>query len=135
MLCSIKIFVKFLLKLIFQGVPLRLEIGPKDLDRGQITAVRRDTGEKLTIPLDVHDKDKQDIDDPLVNRIDKLLNQIQQDMLAKAEQEMKNNVIICRKWSDCAIHLAKKRLLLVPFCGRPSCEDNIKQDTARYEQN
>ncbi|VVC42792.1 WHEP-TRS domain,Prolyl-tRNA synthetase, class II,Proline-tRNA ligase, class II, C-terminal,Anticodon- [Cinara cedri] len=114
-----------------KGVPLRLEIGPKDLDRGQITAVRRDTGEKLSIPLDMHDKNNQNVQDLLVDKIHKLLEQIQQDMLAKAEQEMKNNVIICHKWSDCAINLAKKRLLLVPFCGRPSCEDNIKRDTAK----
>lgn len=114
----------------FQGVPLRLELGPKDIDKGQIVAVRRDNGEKLTIPLekgtDENGKDK------LVIKISELLNQIQQDMLAKAEKELKENVVLCRKWSECADHLAKKRLLLIPFCGRPICEDAIKRDTAKY---
>lgn len=111
-------------------MPLRLEIGPKDLDRGQIIAVRRDNGEKLTIPLDKCQTDESG-NDKLVINVVALLNQIQGDMLAKAEQELKENVILSRKWSECASHLAKKRLLLVPFCGRPVCEDAIKRDTAK----
>ncbi|XP_050061936.1 bifunctional glutamate/proline--tRNA ligase [Aphis gossypii] len=111
-----------------KGVPLRLEIGPKDLDRNQMVAVRRDSGEKLTISLEGCSKDN-DGNDKMVVRITELLNQIQQDMYAKAEKELKENVVICRKWSECAAHLAAKRLLLIPFCGRPNCEDNIKRDT------
>ncbi|XP_025207088.1 bifunctional glutamate/proline--tRNA ligase [Melanaphis sacchari] len=111
-----------------KGVPLRLEIGPKDLDRNQMVAVRRDNGEKLTIPLEGCSNDDGG-KDKMVERITELLNQIQRDMYAKAEKEMKENVVICRKWSECAAHLAAKRLLLIPFCGRPACEDNIKRDT------
>ncbi|KAL5237027.1 hypothetical protein ACI65C_004437 [Semiaphis heraclei] len=111
-----------------KGVPLRLEIGPKDLDRSQLVAVRRDNGEKITIPLEGRKKD-DGRNDKMVVRITELLNQIQQDMYAKAEQELKENVVICRKWSECAAHLAAKRLLLIPFCGRSICEDNIKRDT------
>ncbi|XP_060881992.1 bifunctional glutamate/proline--tRNA ligase-like isoform X2 [Metopolophium dirhodum] len=110
-----------------KGVPLRLEIGPKDLDRNQMVAVRRDNGDKLTIPLEGRPNDGGN--DKMVVRITELLNQIQQDMYNKAEQEMKENVVICRKWSECAAQLAAKRLLLIPFCGRPICEDNIKRDT------
>lgn len=108
---------------------MRIEIGPKDLDRGQLTAVRRDNGEKLTIPLEKGQKDEYN---KLAKRISELLFKIQQDMLSKAELELKNNVVLCRKWSECASHLAAKRLLLIPFCGRSSCEDNIKRDTAKY---
>jgi len=111
---------------------LRLEIGPKDLDREQMVAVRRDNGEKLTIPLEKCPKDDGG-NDKMVVRITELLNKIQQDMYDKAEQEMKDNVVICRKWSECAAHLAVKHLLLIPFCGRPICEDNIKRDTTLYE--
>ncbi|CAI6355965.1 unnamed protein product [Macrosiphum euphorbiae] len=110
-----------------KGVPLRLEIGPKDLDRNQMVAVRRDNGDKLTIPLEGRPNDGEN--DKMVIRITELLNQIQQDMYNKAEQEMKENVVICRKWSECAAQLAAKHLLLIPFCGRPICEDNIKRDT------
>lgn len=95
---------------------------------GQIIVVRRDNGEKLTVPLDKYESGN----DKLVNRIAELLTQIQNDMLAKAQKELEQNIIIVRQWSDCAIHLAKKRLLLIPFCGNPNCEDNIKRDTAKY---
>jgi len=108
-----------------------LEIGPKDLDRNQMVAVRRDNGDKLTIPLEGRPNDGGN--DKMVVRITELLNQIQQDMYNKAEQEMKKNVVICRKWSECAAQLAAKHLLLIPFCGRPICEDNIKRDTTLYE--
>lgn len=97
-----------------------------------MVAVRRDNGEKLTIPLEGRTKDDSG-NDKMVVRITELLNQIQQDMYAKAEQEMKENVVICRKWSECGAHLAAKRLLLIPFCGRPICEDNIKRDTTLYD--
>lgn len=108
---------------------MRLEVGPKDLDFGQIVAVRRDTGEKLSFSLD---KGQSNEKDQLVDNISKLLDKIQQDMLSKAELELKENIVLCRAWSECACNLAKKHLLLLPFCGRPSCEDNIKRDTAKY---
>lgn len=111
---------------------MRLEIGPKDLDRGQIIAVRRDTGEKLTLSLDIKGESGSD---KFVNTVSELLNQIQKDMLTKAEKELTENVVICRNWSECARNLAAKHLLLIPFCGRPSCEENIKQDTAKYVVN
>lgn len=116
----------------FQGVPLRLELGPKDLDNDQIVAVRRDTGEKLTLPLKKYYTDKSE-KDQLVNTINELLNQIQNDMLFKAEQELKENIVLCHNWVECVHHLAAKRLLMIPFCGQPSCEDNIKRDTAKYK--
>lgn len=109
---------------------MRLELGPKDLDCGQIIAVRRDTGKKITLPFDRCPTDNT-INDKLVKIVGELLDDIQQDMLAKAEHELNENVIICHKWSECVSHLAKKHLLLIPFCGRPTCEDNIKRDTAK----
>ena len=110
---------------------MRLELGPKDLDQEQIIAVRRDTGEKIIVPLDICQTDENG-NNMLVKRIGELLDQIQNDMLAKAEKELKNNIVICHKWPECFVHLAAKRLLLIPFCGRPTCEDNIKRDTAKY---
>lgn len=91
--------------------------------------MRRDNGEKLSIPLENSQTDGYN---KFVKKITELLDQIQQDMLTKAELELQQNVKLCRKWSECATNLALKHLLLIPFCGRPSCEDNIKRDTAKY---
>lgn len=66
-------FVKPFSFIIFlQGVPIRIELGPKDIEKKQLVAVRRDTGEKLTIPL----KDA-------VNEIEKLLKTIQEALYSK----------------------------------------------------
>jgi prolyl-tRNA synthetase len=56
-----------------KGVPLRIDLGPRDLAEGQATVVRRDTGEKLQIPLG-----------DVVGRIEPLLNEIQATMLGEA---------------------------------------------------
>src|SRR5256885_988719 len=56
-----------------RGVPLRLEIGPKDLEKSQVLVARRDTREKLGVPMD-----------GLVERIRALLDEIQQNLLARA---------------------------------------------------
>lgn len=56
-----------------KGVPLRIEVGPRDLAAGQVTLVRRDRGEKQPVPLD-----------EVVARVPGLLEQIQVDMLAQA---------------------------------------------------
>jgi prolyl-tRNA synthetase len=56
-----------------KGVPLRIDLGPRDLAEGQATVVRRDTGEKLQIPLG-----------DVVGRIEPLLNEIQAAMLGEA---------------------------------------------------
>jgi prolyl-tRNA synthetase len=56
-----------------KGVPLRIDLGPRDLAEGQATVVRRDTGEKLPVPLG-----------DLPGRVEPLLNEIQAAMLGEA---------------------------------------------------
>lgn len=56
-----------------KGVPVRIEVGPRDLKEGNVTIVRRDTGEKRTVPVD-----------EVGHRIENLLPQIQADLLAGA---------------------------------------------------
>lgn len=55
-----------------QGVPVRIELGPKDIKQNQVVAVRRDTGVKLNIKRDV-----------VVQDIEKLLNEIQRALYDK----------------------------------------------------
>ncbi|KAH8330885.1 hypothetical protein KR067_008655 [Drosophila pandora] len=106
-----------------KGVPLRLEVGPKDLKAQQLVAVRRDTGEKITIPLaDVEKK------------IPALLEAIHESMLAKAQLDMSSHTKTVTNWSDFVGFLEQKNILLSPFCGEISCEDKIKADSARGEE-
>ena len=60
-----------------KGVPLRVEIGPKDIEAGQCVAVRRDNGEKITVALD-----------ELEARIPELLEAVQQGLFDKAKRNL-----------------------------------------------
>ncbi|XP_017113713.1 bifunctional glutamate/proline--tRNA ligase isoform X1 [Drosophila elegans] len=106
-----------------KGVPLRLEVGPKDLKAQQLVAVRRDTGQKITIPLAEVEK-----------KIPALLETIHETMLAKAQEDMTSHTKKVTNWTDFCAFLEQKNILLAPFCGEISCEDKIKADSARGEE-
>ncbi|RCI03058.1 hypothetical protein CU098_001028, partial [Rhizopus stolonifer] len=103
-----------------RGVPLRLEVGPKDLEKNQVTCVRRDTGAKFSVSLD-----------NLEAGIKEALDTIQNDMYQKAKNKMEESIIRVNKWEDFVPTLNNKKLLLVPWCDRTECEDDIKERSAK----
>lgn len=105
-----------------KGVPIRIEIGPKDLSAKQLVAVRRDTGEKITIPLA-----------DVAARIPALLTEIQNNLLAKATKDLTDNIKQTKNFGDFCKALDKNALLLSPFCGDEECEGRIKAESARDE--
>lgn len=107
-----------------KGIPLRLEMGPKDLKAQQFVAVRRDTGEKLTIAMS-----------DAATKIPALLKEIQKSMYNKAKKEFDDHIKLVHSWSDFVGSLAKKCLLLTPFCGDEDCEKQIKDNSASNEND
>ncbi|XP_014254259.1 bifunctional glutamate/proline--tRNA ligase [Cimex lectularius] len=105
-----------------KGVPLRIEIGPKDIQKAEIVAVRRDTLGKTSIPM----KDA-------VSRIASLLETIQSALLQKATDDLNNHMVVCKDWKSFCEHLDNNNIIQAPFCGEIDCEDNIKTDSARNE--
>ncbi|GFO21484.1 bifunctional glutamate/proline--tRNA ligase [Plakobranchus ocellatus] len=103
-----------------KGVPVRLELGPRDLKENQVVAVRRDTGVKSTLPQD-----------KLTETLTALMEEIQSALYAKAKKELDENLTVSHDWSDFCNGLDKKKLIQAPFCGAPACEDKIKKDSAR----
>ncbi|XP_044264891.1 bifunctional glutamate/proline--tRNA ligase [Tribolium madens] len=103
-----------------KGVPIRVELGPKDIEKKQIVAVRRDTGEKITLPRET-----------AIEKLQNLLDDIQKSLLQKAAKDMKSHTILLKDWSQFAASLDKKNMILAPFCGEISCEDRIKAESAR----
>ncbi|KAG1381067.1 hypothetical protein G6F61_003493 [Rhizopus arrhizus] len=103
-----------------RGVPLRLEIGPKDLEKNQVFCARRDTGEKFSISIDNLEQGVKDA-----------LETIQNDMYTKAKKKMDESIVRVSKWEDFVPTLNQKKLLLVPWCDRMECEDDIKERSAR----
>lgn len=98
-----------------QGVPLRLEIGPKDIEKGSVLSVRRDTSTKESLPLA-----------DITSTIPALLEQIQKDMFNKAKAEVDTRRIVVEKWEDLVPVLDKKNTAILPWCETPDCEDEIK---------
>lgn len=105
-----------------KGVPIRVELGPKDLKSMQFVAVRRDTGEKLTITRA-----------SAVTEIPQLLEKIHENMLAKATKDLKDHLKITKEWKELTTFLDAKNLILAPFCGEIPCEEKIKADSARED--
>lgn len=105
-----------------KGVPIRIELGPKDLKSMQFVAVRRDTGEKLTIGRAGATKE-----------IPALLEKIHQNMLAKATKDLNDHMKITKEWKELTTHLDAKNIIMAPFCGDIPCEEKIKADSARED--
>ncbi|XP_057662757.1 bifunctional glutamate/proline--tRNA ligase [Diorhabda carinulata] len=105
-----------------KGVPVRVELGPKDIEKNQLVAVRRDTGEKLTI-------NRKDA----VSKLHNILDDIQINLFKKACDDLNSHKVIVTDWSQFGPALDKKNIILAPFCGEISCEDKIKADSTRDE--
>lgn len=103
-----------------KGVCIRVELGPKDLEKSQIVACRRDTGEKLNLSLG-----------SASGSLAKLLEEIQASLYSKAKQAMDSHQAQVTSWQEFLSKLNDKYTLVAPFCGRPACEDNIKKDSVR----
>ncbi|KAJ3074253.1 ribose-phosphate pyrophosphokinase 1, partial [Quaeritorhiza haematococci] len=103
-----------------RGVPLRLEVGPKDLAKNTARAVRRDNGTSTNLPLDT-----------LSTAVKSLLETIQSDMFAKAKAERDEHLVRLEAWDNFVETLDRKCLVLVPWCERIECEDDVKERSAR----
>lgn len=105
-----------------KGVPIRVELGPKDLADGKFVAVRRDNGQKESYDL-VNG----------VQQIENLLQLIQKDMFDRASKLLNDNTTTTESWSVFLEKLDMKSIIMAPFCGRPDCEDQIKKDSTKED--
>ncbi|KYN04470.1 Bifunctional aminoacyl-tRNA synthetase, partial [Cyphomyrmex costatus] len=103
-----------------KGVPIRLEVGPKDLLKNQVTVVRRDNSQRTAIEI---------CNDNIIAPLTSILNDVQRQLLSRARSELNEHIKQVEKWSNFNPELNKKNLLLAPFCGDPACEDKIKEDS------
>jgi prolyl-tRNA synthetase len=102
-----------------RGVPLRLELGPKDIEKNQCVAVRRDNRNKLFIPLD-----------EIERRIPELLDEIQADMLEKARDMRDKKTYICRTIDEFITTCEETPgFIKAMWCGNEACEEEIKEKT------
>lgn len=101
-----------------RGVPLRIEIGPRDVKAQQVVLVRRDTGEKCTVPVrDVQEK------------VGEMLETIQNDLFRKARRFLEENTVDAREYEDLKRKIEDKKMVRVSWCGSAECETVIKDET------
>ena len=95
-------------------MPIRIEVGPRDVVNNTVRLVRRDNGEKQDVSM-------QDA----TFRVVSLLGDIQASMLARAERERDAGVMRAEDWETFACALAAKRLALSPSCSSAACEEEV----------
>ena len=103
-----------------RGVPLRLEVGPKDIEKGQVVLVRRDTREKTFVAM-------EELDD----RVQELLQTIQQDMLEKARIARDEKTYVAHSLAEFEKILEETPgFIKAMWCGDRACEEAIKEKTS-----
>lgn len=101
-----------------KGVSLRLEIGPRDIENGVATAVRRDTHEKIQIKLN-----------NIVNEVDSLLKDIQVNMYKTALENLNNSISESNDFDEMVSMVNNKKIVLTYHCANKDCEEEIKNKT------
>ncbi|MBN3284282.1 SYEP ligase, partial [Polyodon spathula] len=103
-----------------KGVPVRVEVGPRDMKSSQFVAVRRDTGDKLTIK-----------EDEAENRMRDLLEEIQTNLYTRASNDLKKHMVVADSMEQFQKEMDQGKIVQIPFCGGIECEDWIKKTTAK----
>jgi prolyl-tRNA synthetase len=108
-----------------RGVPLRLEIGPKDIEKAQVLLARRDTREKIGVPMD-----------GLAARVLDLLDDVQRTLFARALAFREEHTQEAGNYEAFKAAMdGRPGFVLAPWCGTAPCEAQIKTDTQATIRN
>ena len=102
-----------------KGVPVRIEIGPRDLKQQQVTVVRRDICQKIAVK-----------EEEVVGAVEKLLVEIQHNLYAKARVGLEEKTTAVKEYEEFKKVLCEKGgFLKAAWCGGADCEARIKDET------
>ena len=102
-----------------KGVPVRVELGPKDIEKGQCVIVRRDNREKIIVALE-----------NLEETIAKTLQDIHDAMYDRALQNLKEKTFVATTHEE-FLDIAKNKpgFIKAMWCGETACEEKLKEET------
>ena len=103
-----------------RGVPLRIELGPKDMANEVCVIARRDTGAKEVVPWS-----------NLVSRVAELLDQVQKDLYSKAKETFSGCLEQVTSWDDFMAALDRKHMILAPWADEKDIEESVKVRSAK----
>ena len=102
-----------------RGVPLRVEIGPKDIEKKQVVIVRRDTGEKENLAQA-----------SMIKKVPEILKEIQKNMFEMALKFQQENTHEVKDYEEFkAVMKSKKGFIKAFWCESQDCEEKIKEET------
>lgn len=102
-----------------RGIPIRIELGPKDIEKNQCVIVRRDTREKTIVSLD-NVKDKAE----------DILTVMQKEMLERAREHREKHTRIAKTYEEFCDTIEKEQgFIKAMWCGDEACENKIKEET------
>ena len=100
------------------GIPVRIEIGPRDLENGKVTIVRRDTREKIEI----------DVNSDIVSTVSKLMEEIQNNLYNRALERRNKQTYVAHNLEEMTnIMNEHPGFIKAMWCGSPECETKIKE--------
>lgn len=102
-----------------KGVPIRMEVGPTDIKKKQVILVRRDTGEKIPTK-----------ETKLLKTAEKILEDIQKNMFARARKFLKDNTKDAKSYDDLRKLIKEGKMVRTNWCGDTGCENKISEELA-----
>lgn len=102
-----------------RGIPVRIELGPKDIEANQCVIVRRDTREKIIVSLDEVD-----------SRLKEILDTMQKEMFERAKAHRDSHTHVAKNYEEFKDTIANKPgFVKAMWCGDVECENKIKEET------
>ena len=102
-----------------KGVPLRIELGPRDIEAGKALIFRRDTLQKCEVPLE-----------GIASAVRGLLDTVQRDMLAAARARRDSRIVAAKDIAGILKGVEGGNFVKAGWCGCRDCEDKVKAETA-----
>ena len=102
-----------------RGIPVRIELGPKDIEANQCVVVRRDTREKIVVSLD-----------EVESKVAEILDTMQKEMLERARTHRDAHTYVAKNYEEFKDTIANKPgFVKAMWCGDVECENKIKEET------
>ena len=101
-----------------KGIPIRIEIGPRDVDNNEVIVVRRDTSEKTPLKTD-----------NLLEHIEATLDQMQQGLFDAANKRLEDNTHTTDDFADYKKRVKEGGFFRIHWCGQNQCETRLQEQT------
>ncbi|MBU1975998.1 MAG: proline--tRNA ligase [Nanoarchaeota archaeon] len=107
-----------------KGIPVRIEIGPKDIENKSVMLVRRDTGEKKPVKVA-----------KLKEEFKVILDDIQKNLLNRAKESMEKHIVEVSDYASLKKAIKDKKVAKAYFCCEDACEEEIAEETTAKTLN